>query len=567
MTGSARILLVTTFATVVLAALFFHSSGSNETAPIARRFVDVHGVDGNHHGSSNADLIDVRRDIQATREIASTGGGDAVSGATREETSSVAGTVQLPRTFPRGTPGGDPTIELTAWSVESGDRNVAPANTAAAMDGGWRFEGLVPGTWLITARAEAGGHIATATSAPIDLDPGQSRSGIRLALEEFVVTGTVTNSAGLPLRGIRVRYEWHGSDRRSVPSNSNSALVVDFGTVTQLSGRSLNVARSREVAPSFGLPTALLSDVSSSMNGEVDAETLKVLLAAAQQARSAQSESRFKNSRGATLSSLSLPSEVPIEYVGNSPLSYAASEVVTDASGQFQVALEGPGRVELQAPAPSDGQDKAKPEYLRESKELTLTSDAPHMAVDFMLLRPATVFGHVVSVDGTKDNISLFLRPSRRSSRTQSSDEDGAFRYDELRPGRYNFYARTGGKSGQDFSFASIFDLREGEDKMVNEVLVASSSFEGILTDESGQRISGARVTALGADNSNLKRSGKTDAQGLFRIPGMYAGEYVLSVSGYSLRDDSEVYVAPRGTRADIGVLIVRPAAERNGSR
>ena len=89
-------------------------------------------------------------------------------------------------------------------------------------------------------------------------------------------------------------------------------------------------------------------------------------------------------------------------------------------------------------------------------------------------------------------------------------------------------------------------------------MLTPSSTVTGTVRDENGRPVTGVEVTAYGADNRNLSRDGKTDEQGRFRIVGMYACDYVLSIDGREIVDSELVRVRPLGSAQDVGVVTVK---------
>lgn len=559
MAGSTRLLLVA-FAVALLGTFFFLVSGGEPPveAAIEREVADV------LHEGPNEDPVDlaaVDRPAEAAREVvvpaAEEANGPNGSAAPAPMTpATVHGTVTLPPGFPTGAD-----IEITGWNRDP-EMAIAPPKVIAQADGSWSFDSLVPGNWTFTARVAHEDRLGTGRSDPLELAAGEDRRNVRIAMREYVVMGTVTDSAGAPLRGLRVSYDWSGAEPAlREASKSQDPWRVSISNLP-VGGQNVSFGRLNAVT-TWANPTASDVRISTVQNTEAGEERIlemvKMLEVIQMDMRNVELSGEVNSLEGLALESF-LPGNLnpltePAHELFFAPTDHASGEVTTDDAGRFRIPLEGRGEVSITAPAHTDQPSALEAQFLRTSQSVEVTEQAPSAMVEFMLLRAATVNGHVMRSDGTKSSISVFLRPEGKSTKTGTTDDEGAFEFARLRPGKHNFYARSGGDSGQEFSVALVLELREGENRYINDVLTASSSVQGVLQNPSGQPLTGVKITAFGADNDNLKRTGTTDEHGFFRIVGMYAGDYVLSLQGFSFGDKVEAYAPPRGAVKDIGVL------------
>ena len=332
---------------------------------------------------------------------------------------SLAGVLAVPAGFP---PAGE--IELVAWPA--GGAEAAPVRVSQpGTERVFRFEELAPGAWLVGARASASERIAWGRSETVELLPGEARSGLRVALQEHAIVGTVTDGNGVPIPGLEVAYEWIGSDEFAGEfveveqpftdfgdidiEIAQGDTIIDFGGVPVLSSALFDSRRVLlenlviEAYEETSIEPALEEDpgvidfeaVEATTPGGLGPEPVLQLPFPVQEEPSSK-----------TLSWINTPF---VSHVA----SYAASTVRTDAAGVFRIALSGPGNVNVRAPASEDDEQGAR--YIQGEQEAEVTAQEPTAELSFELRRAATVEGRVVRSDGRADELLVFLRSVARA--------------------------------------------------------------------------------------------------------------------------------------------------------
>lgn len=536
--------------------------GASPLDGVSRTVAEAGG--GSGQDGPDPDLVPIADD-EAERVEASGAveGGDGSEGAApAPRPASLEGVVALPPGFPA-----QATVRVRAWPAAGGD--VAPAFLDLAPGTTrWRFDGLAPGAWVVSARADAasriGPRIGWGRAEPADLLPGEDRAGVRVALQEYVVTGTVTDAHGAPLAGIHVDHIWSSTDPQAGDAREAAPEVQTWGST---------VSDGRVILNLSGLDGGVFRIQPPLQEAEVaEVEELLDALSRAQEAAA------VSGTRNVTFESYSVSaanvgfggesirlSDHVVEESGKRPATpdgwvlegFRADHVVTDAAGVFRIPLPGPGDVELMAPGSE--QPEAAVSYLRAQRALSVSVDEPTVTVTLELQPAAILTGRLTRSDGSTDGIEVFLRAlSGGGTRNESTDGEGRYRFDGLPPGEYLFYARSGGERGQDLCTHDRILFEDGGTYVHDDVLTASSSVEGRLVDEAGEPLEGLQVIARGKDNHSLSRNAETGPDGRFRITGMYPCDHVLSVPGHELEGTTTVQVPPRGALVDAGTLIGR---------
>ena len=133
--------------------------------------------------------------------------------------------------------------------------------------------------------------------------------------------------------------------------------------------------------------------------------------------------------------------------------------------------------------------------------------------------------------------------------RTESTDDNGAFRFSSLPAGRWTLRASKNGfveqQYGQRSAFAGVdpVTLAEGQQFVADFRLSRGGAFSGRIVDEFGDPIAGVTVSALRfqvtAQGVRTTRTGTTvpsDDTGAYRIYGLPPGQYYISVNDPSAR-------------------------------
>lgn len=459
----------------------------------------------------------------------------------------VKGVMLLPPTFPGGAP-----ATINAWPAgeESGS---APAEEEVTASDTWRIADLMPGKWVFVARAEINGRIAWGRSQEIELVENVAPDLVRILLTEYYISGQVTDAIGMPIAGLPVSYEWDGTeeyagDMMEVSESSEVRFIsagtfqIFSGAVGTLSGDQIRA--TDEVTIQFIQSAAQIEGLQIAPGTGLTAVT-----------GGFQESGTFEGSE-----EIELPTIQPYESSIFQEITSRVGEiVVTGPDGRFHIALEGPGRVNVAAPLSGYTVAPGSTRWLTESTSVEVSTDAPMASVEFALLRTATIRGHLLRSDGNAaDSVNVFLRRiGAGSTDADTTASDGTFQFESCRPGEHLFYARSGGSSGQDYSVHSRIVVNEGDEFILDEILMPSSSVTGVVMDESNSPVEGATITATGAENNNLNRTAKTDASGRFTIVGMYGTDYTLAVGGRQLLEKATVSVLSNGDRVDIGALVV----------
>lgn len=222
---------------------------------------------------------------------------------------------------------------------------------------------------------------------------------------------------------------------------------------------------------------------------------------------------------GTVRDQLGKPAEnVEISLSQTSVFSPRSAKVRTDGEGNFEIRGWSEGDYALTA---SGGN------FLNRVSRKFFLYAGDSRREEFSLNRGLVVSGRVFGADGQPAaRVSVWLNQS--SSTSATTNTEGFFSFPKAKPGRARIYTRMGGKSGQDFSERLEIDI-VGDTSDLRVVMSASHVIEGILLDHEGQPRAKVTVTAQARDNSSLKRTGKTDADGRFQIRGCYSGPYVVS--------------------------------------
>ncbi len=547
-------------------------------------------------------LVGIQDPTEPLREAVS-GAGDGVS-ATPEpgdvvELASVSGTLFLPSGFQPTEP-----IKVYAWPTGDDDRMPLEVEIAGSAKE-WTFKELPVGPWVISARAVANDHCAWGKSKELKVAGSEEREGVEVPLKEFGVRGVVTDSGGAPLAGIEVRYDldfsdrtvgdiagWNQKKKSSWNNGPNQRIKINFGgeniafangllradaasdiriTSTLESGLSGAILAPPSIE-TIEMPTIDLGEYRIESNANQVAAQTALLEALTRQIEFDLTDSTVGSPNlndpqfAAGLSSGAVQGWNFIHNTGEveeAPSIPSSGVVITDAAGRFWVAVPGPGEVTMRVSDSELDLEANDPGYLGNSTSVDLTDDAPIGNAILALERAAAVTGRLVRADGQLDDISVFLRPfDGGTTDTSSTDGDGRFRFRGRKPGKYHFYARSGGDSGQDYCTCGVLQLSAGSIYLLDDVLTRSSSLTGVVVGKDGQPVAGAKVTAYGAANRSLTRTGRTDQWGVFTIVGMYPVDYTLEVSGRKVAEGMKFSVPPGGGMADSGTLTLEKAPE-----
>jgi hypothetical protein len=178
---------------------------------------------------------------------------------------------------------------------------------------------------------------------------------------------------------------------------------------------------------------------------------------------------------------------------------------------------------------------------------MSVLASAAQVSLTSKLPAPATIEGIVTKDPGSepvkKAIIELIAEDQQQGGNyTAVTGTDGSFRIDDIQPGRYHLFAeRTGfvestSRGGR--SRGRILTLTPGQElKDIQIRFAAAAIVSGRITDEDGDPLENAEVTVLrrtfSPGHSRLQQvaSERTNDLGEYRIPGLAAGRYYLSVN------------------------------------
>jgi carboxypeptidase family protein len=151
-----------------------------------------------------------------------------------------------------------------------------------------------------------------------------------------------------------------------------------------------------------------------------------------------------------------------------------------------------------------------------------------------------------------------------------NTDNEGNFKATGLVPGVYRLNVFFPGYVPSSRTFDS--DLhRIGEQVMIN--MVKGGVITGTVTDARGQSLIGGRVLACRVrdaegiplfEQRRYSESAFTDDRGIYRIYGLYPGNYVIRISSGFSDGDAPIY-HPSSTRAGAAEITVHPGEEITG--
>lgn len=470
-------------------------------------------------------------------------------------------------------------IEVLAWPADGAAAPVAARVDAAARR--YAFDALPLGDVRITARARRGPSQAWGTAEVRALSEAETREAPALFLVEYVIEGVALDQDGVPivglpidvdgigsvqgawatLRGFDEEHEGTGTLRAEYDGAVEVVDVASLGLDT-VGGHRVTFEPLGEDASGTGTDLqerALIEAALEAAARQITEDTVRELTSGAQ--LTAIDDIQIV---GGLVEGEGISWEIDVSNGWIEPPSFATAGVtatVTDSSGAFRVWLPGPADVQVTAPG---GDRSALPRRLRfrpERADASATPDAPRARVDFELVLAASLEGVATApVHGGDTSVMVFLRHTTSSDTSmETADARGAYRRDDLTPGHYLIYARSGGDEGRDFSAHVEIELAPGEDRVLPLLLQPSGEVTGVVTDAAGLPLGGTPVALRGANNDRLRRSGRTEADGSFRIPGLYAATYEVLVADTPV-EGLRVHV-PQGSTRDLGVLTYSAAA------
>lgn len=314
-----------------------------------------------------------------------------------------------------------------------------PRRETSGAGGAFTFRAVLPGTYLVWARAP--GHYGGETRT-VPVPPGRTVA-VELRLERgAVIAGRVLDEAGRPVAGAHLEVSGETAD----------------GAPVALSGSSLGGGSALRLEPV----------------GEL----------------------------GVLRGPLPFPPRVPLPLAA--PDEPTRDGYVTDAKGAFRLEGLPPGRLVVAA---------THPDHARAVSEPLAVEAGRTASVELVLSRGQTVRGRVLDEDGGP----LAGAEVRLDGRVLAvTDKRGEFVLEHLKlPLRLEAHARGHLPAGREVAGAGEIELRLER---------AAGGLEGVVVDDRGLPIAGARVEAAG-------QTAATDRAGRFRIEGLGAGGHRVEVT------------------------------------
>jgi hypothetical protein len=179
------------------------------------------------------------------------------------------------------------------------------------------------------------------------------------------------------------------------------------------------------------------------------------------------------------------------------------------------------------------------------------TQDVP----DLVLASPRTVSGRVQREGEPVTGVEVVLEQGHHTWR-QTTDAQGGFRFEPLRPGSYELIARQG------LAFAARrLTVEPGKDVLELVVdLGIGGEISGTVRSESGAPLAGAEVLARPEG-----REATSDAGGRFRLAPLPAGRYAVVASAKGFMDETSPETEVREGLASSVELVLRPLSPLRG--
>jgi protocatechuate 3,4-dioxygenase beta subunit len=221
---------------------------------------------------------------------------------------------------------------------------------------------------------------------------------------------------------------------------------------------------------------------------------------------------RVTTSNGEGLYDITVGMKIWVEQLGK----YRYENCSTDYNGNYELERPWTGTCSITA-APSRDSGFAK--QVRENVEVKAGETT---VVNFVLRKGGSIVGRVTTLDGRGVRIGVDMYFYKRKTRN-ITDIDGNYKFEGLKAGFYTI--RAGGHYYIEQIKENI-EVKDGEETVVNFVLIEKGSIVGQVTTTDGEPIPGAKVFYI----TGLPYNVTTDANGNYRITPFRAGVYTIKV-------------------------------------
>jgi len=193
--------------------------------------------------------------------------------------------------------------------------------------------------------------------------------------------------------------------------------------------------------------------------------------------------------------------------------------VLADDEGRFEFLELGEGLYRVTAAL--DG-------YVSESQDSVPVSLEQGGEVDFALAAAGRIVGSLRKPDGTPlAGAHVFPQLSGRGARGVRTDDEGQFQLEGLPEGELELFVRS-----EDYGHTAreTVVVQAGASIALDVVVREGPKIKGVLRDSEGEPLADLVVRAR-SEEGEVRREGKTDADGRYTVANLYPGRYTVSVS------------------------------------
>lgn len=399
-------------------------------------------------------------------------------------------------------------------------RGFLQERTVTGLDGTFRFEGLYAATYDLEVEHPEAGSLRARVTAPGD-------GVIRYAEQEMSFAGgRVVDAAGDPIEGVSVYFDAPGSiDGRSTSTHTDADGAFSIELPASRVDMTLHAdgyvrQRTRLDALGFEGRTFTLQPAVALRGLIVDAVTGEPIPA-------------FRV--GLFHASAQLGDVSVSSWSGE--WSRLALRPLTSDEGIFETDAEFLAGAVIGVQAIADGYG------FQENTRVVIGGDPTSFDVEFRLVRVGKIEGFVIDAAGAPvagarvrsfDKMHFVstneasYSEERRSAEVATTDSEGFFRLDEVKPGDRSVVAMheswAPGVEGP-------FEVASGETATCTIRMTHGCRIDGIVVDEEGRPMADVRVSANKSDPRGLrvKNEGRTDAEGRFTLEDLPPGDYQIS--------------------------------------
>ncbi len=194
------------------------------------------------------------------------------------------------------------------------------------------------------------------------------------------------------------------------------------------------------------------------------------------------------------------------------------------------------------------------------------------VTVNDVQLVTGTITGRVTNADGTPARNVQVRASSGNSHGYGTTNRSGVYRIDDLLPGSYRLVyelpsgARQWAHQARSFEDAQPVTVSGDTVTTVDEQLLPTGSVAGRFTDNNGAGIANVSVSLSGSDEEE-SISGETEADGTYRIDGIFTGSYRVRFYDWESHLNQYAYGKTTADAADPITIAAGQTSTVNDSR